>query len=282
MSKTYSTVDRLANKARAAGQGVGDGSVILTLIVLLSGVLSAIFFWQNAGAVFSGIWSPLALILALAVGLLFNEGAYFGWKRLRSSKRDLTTNQLWATKYGIVFAIAGSIFGTFALLTLNFSQVPAELALYRDWFAYTALVVPGMVQVSLTAYYAVNEQHVVENYETAKLAALGFDAYIRNEQARIQAIIDGMSAALDKQLEGYGQNVGADEAARLLAGGSQELLNIGRPPKIAPPGGATPPANENRVPRLDTIRQRLLDRQAAQAGEEQPANGANFTGGGSL
>lgn len=223
----YSTVDRLSDRARASFGSVTDGSGILTLIVLLSGVLSAIFFWQNAGAVFANVWAPAALALALAVGLLPNEGAFFGWKRIRAAKHDMTDKQLKATSYGITAAVAGSIFGTFALFVISFPYVPAEIVAYREWLAFVALGLPIMVQVGLTAWYAVNERATVENFEYAKLAAMGFDAFIKSEQARMQSIIEGQARALDRRLTSYGREVGEEEAERLLNGGARELLNMG-------------------------------------------------------
>lgn len=263
----YSTVDRLADRARASFGGITDGSGILTLIVLLSGVLSALFFWQNAGAVFANVWAPAALALALAVGLLPNEGAFFGWKRIRAAKHDMTAKQLKATNAGIVAAVAGSIFGTFALFVISFPYVPAEIVAYREWLAFIALGVPIMVQVGLTAWYAVNERRTVENFEYAKLSAMGFDAFIKSEQARMQSIIDGQAKALDRRLESYGREVGEEEADRLLTGGARELLNMG--------GRGEEPARE-RARRLASDPEQFSLVDWAESGHTN-GNGANFT-----
>jgi hypothetical protein len=73
----------------------------------------------------------------------------------------------------------------------------------------------------------VNERATVENFEYAKLAAMGFDAFIKSEQARMQSIIEGQARALDRRLTSYGREVGEEEAERLLNGGARELLNMG-------------------------------------------------------
>lgn len=225
----YSTLDRLSDRAKASfSDGGGSGAAILTGIVLLSGILSALFFWQNASAVFRNVWPPLAIILALAVGLLPNEGAFFGWRKIRETKHDMTQKQLDVTTTGIVAAVAGSIFGTFALFVISFPYVPAEILAYKDWLAFIALGLPIMVQVALAAKFSTNERATVENFEYAKLSAMGFNNFIKAEQARMQAIVDGQARALSELLESYGAVVGSRQADNLLRDGSQELLNMGR------------------------------------------------------
>ena len=227
-NKTYSTTERLSSQARGRLANV-SGAGILSGVVFLSGVLSAIFFWQNSQLVFANVWPPAALALGLVVGLLPSEGAFFGWKMVRASKVDMTHQQLQATAAGLTASVITSIFSTFALFVASFQSVPAEIRAYSDWFVFLALSLPVIIQVTIYSRFAVNERSVVENFERSKLQALGFDAYIRQEQARIQAIINGMDQALDKQLEGYGQRIGEQEAGAMLQDGGQQLLNMGQP-----------------------------------------------------
>ena len=227
-NKTYSTTERLSSQARGRLANV-SGAGILSGVVFLSGVLSAIFFWQNSTLVFANVWPPAALALGLVVGLLPSEGAFFGWKMVRASKVDMTHQQLQATAAGLTASVITSIFSTFALFVASFQSVPAEIRAYSDWFVFLALSLPVIIQVTIYSRFAVNERSVVENFERSKLQALGFDAYIRQEQARIQAIINVMDQALDKQLEGYGQRIGEQEAGAMLQDGGQQLLNMGQP-----------------------------------------------------
>lgn len=236
-NKTYSTTERLSSQARGRLANV-SGAGILSGVVFLSGVLSAIFFWQNSTLVFANVWPPAALALGLVVGLLPSEGAFFGWKMVRASKVDMTHQQLQATAAGLTASVITSIFSTFALFVASFQSVPAEIRAYSDWFVFLALSLPVIIQVTIYSRFAVNERSVVENFERSKLQALGFDAYIRQEQARIQAIINGMDRALDKQLESYGQRIGEQEAGAMLQDGSQALLNMGQHPH--PTGTAVP------------------------------------------
>lgn len=225
----YSRVDALNDKA-SARFSVGSGDAVLTGIIILSGVLSAIFFWQQSRAVFGGVWPPLALLLGLAVGLLPAEGAFFGWRRIRATKRDMTQRQMTATTCGIVASVAFSVFSTFALFVVSFDQVPADVRALGTWFVFVALSVPIICQVCIYAYYTVNERAVVQNYEQAHTSALTFDGWTRAERARVMAILDGVDRELDAQLEGYGTEQGSMEALRMLAESRSDVL---RPPSAA-------------------------------------------------
>lgn len=226
-NKTYSTTERLSSQARGRLANVSGGG-ILSGVVFLSGVLSALFFWQNSQLVFTNVWPPAALALGLVVGLLPSEGAFFGWKAVRASKTDMTSSQVKATKWGLVTAVITSAFSTFALFVASFPSVPAEIRAYSDWFVFLALSLPVILQTAIYANFAVNERGVVENQKRAELSALGFDSWIRAEQARMQSIINGIDAALDKQLEAYGEKIGAQEAGQMLEGGGQQLLEMGQ------------------------------------------------------
>lgn len=229
MSEIYSTVEQLSSKARAAfaGGDGGSGNNILTSIILLSAMLSAIFFWSFSKSVFVNVYPPAALALGLIVGLLPAEGAFFGWRRIRESKADLTSQQLRATTAGLIAAVVCSVFSTIALFVATVPFVPADVAQYSDWLVFLALAIPTPLQVVIIARYAINERGTVENHERAKLAAMGFDAWIMAEQARMQAIIDGINLALDERLRTYGEEVGSQQAQNILNEGRQALLDMG-------------------------------------------------------
>lgn len=229
-NKTYSTTDRLSSKARAGAGESGSGGSLLNGIVILSGVLSAIFFWSFSQNVFVNVYPPAALLLGLIVGLMPAEGAFFGWKRVRATKTNLTSSQLTATKWGLIAAVVCSIFSTIALFVATVPFVPADIAAYADWLVFLSLAIPTPLQVSIIAYYSINERATVENHERAKLQALGFDAWVKAEAARMQSIIDGINIALDKQLESYGQKIGEQEAGQMLNDGGQQLLQMGQQP----------------------------------------------------
>lgn len=238
-NKTYSTTDRLSSKARSGAGEQGSGGALLDGIVILSAILSAIFFWTFSKNVFVNVYPPAALLLGLIVGLMPAEGAFFGWKRVRATKTNLTTKQLSATKWGLITAVACSVFSTIALFVATVPFVPADIAAYADWLVFLSLAIPTPLQVCIIAYYSINERATVENHERAKLQALGFDAWVKAEAARMQSIIDGINIALDKQLEGYGQKIGAQEAQQMLNDGGQQLLQMGQQP-TQPTGTAVP------------------------------------------
>lgn len=229
-NKTYSTVDRLSNKAKSGAAEGGSGGSLLNGIVILSGVLSAIFFWSFSQNVFVNVYPPAALLLGLIVGIMPAEGAFFGWRRVRATKSNLTSSQLTATRTGLIAAVGCSVFSTIALFVATVPFVPADILAYSDWLVFLSLAIPTPLQVIIIAYFSINERATVENHERAKLQALGFDAWVKAEAARMQSIIDGITVALDKQLEGYGRQIGEQEAAGMLSEGSQELLNMGQHP----------------------------------------------------
>lgn len=226
MNEIHSTVDELSSRAKTVFGGNGQGNTILTNIVLLSGVLSAIFFWTFSKNVFVNVYPPAALVLGLVVGILPTEGAFFGWRRVRASKSDLTSNQLKATTTGLIAAVACSVFSTIALFVATVPFVPADIAAYADWMIFLSLAIPTPLQVCIIAFYSVHERSTIENHERSKLSAMGFDGYIKAEQARMMAIIAGMNAALDSQLEAYGTRVGHEQAGSLLENGQRALLAV--------------------------------------------------------
>lgn len=210
------TVDNLARQAESRFGGGSDGMAILTGIVVLSGVLSAIFFWENSAQVFTRVWPPAAIALGLLVGLLPSEGAFFGWKRIRAAKADMTTKQMQMTAWGIGSAVFFSIFSTFALFVSSFSTVPDSIKQYAPWFTFIALAVPLLVQFALFAVFVVNEMSVIQNHERTKVGAMRFASLMRFERARVMATLLGMEAELNRQLTDYGAEVGTQNAEYFL------------------------------------------------------------------
>lgn len=236
--ETVSTIDRLWRDAtRAMSQTSGHN--ILTGVVILSGVLSALFFWRFSRELFVGVHPVIALVLGLVVGLLPAEGAFLGWKNVRATKTDMTAKQLIATQIGLVFAVACSVFGTFSLFVATVTFVPAEISAYSNWLVFIAIALPVIGQMMIIAWYEINERNVVENFLQAKLNAMGFDAFIRFETARKQAVIEASNRQLERMIEEYATVRGADEIERLLRG--QSAGNIGEHDTPAALPEATPP-----------------------------------------
>lgn len=224
-SSTYSRIEQLNNKAKRAFESGSSGSYWLTSVIILSGILSAIFFWHNSQLVFSDIQPPeMGLLLGLLVGLVPAEGAFFGWKHVRGTKVDLTKKQVKATTVGLFTAVACSVFSTFALFVASFEYVPESLQELDTWLVFLALSIPLVAQVIIYSVFAIGERTVEENKQHAELSAMGFDAWMKMEKARIQAIIDGAEAELDNQLESYGATQGRSEASRILGQSAAQLI----------------------------------------------------------
>lgn len=231
------TVDNLARQADGRFGGGTGGMTILTMIVILSGVLSAIFFWENSTQVFVRVMPPVALVLGLAVGLLPSEGAFFGWKKVRESKHDMTKAQMSMTAWGIGVAVFSSIFSTFALFVSNFPDVPETIRQYSGWFTFLALSAPLLIQFALFATFVVNEMSVQQNYKRAKVGAMRFDSLMRFEQARVMAALLGMEAELNRQLMDYGSQVGTDNAQSFLGNRPRTMTDM--PDYQLPPRAAS-------------------------------------------
>lgn len=275
----YTTTDRLSDKAAATFSGGGGGDLMLSLIMIMSGILSAIYFWKNAGLMFSGVPDYISLPLALACGFLPNEYAFFAWRWSRTEKQNMTAVQVFMTGIGASLGTAGSLLGTVALFITSLQIVPAELVEIRTWLAFLALSFPMLAQVVCIAIYNLAERRTVQNHERSKLAAMGFDAWTKFEQARIQSIIDGMGSALDQQLGGYGSRAGRGEAGKFLDDKGRELLDMGQPKRDSAVasqdqerlGFQNKPANQLTVMELNELLNARLEE------ENSPAN---FTLGG--
>ncbi len=246
----YSLVDQLSDEAESRFPTVNMGGRTLDVIMMLSGILSAVYFWQNALVMFVGLPEFVATMLALICGFAPNEGAFFAWKSIRTEKQNMTGIQIGMTAAGAGFAVAGSLLGTMSLFVTSLRIVPADLVEMRTWLAFIALAFPMVTQVIIIAIYAITERQTIENEKRAKLNAMGFDAFMKQKTAQIAAIIRGTEQKLATQLDGYGQRQGAIHASDFLDVRGAELLGMGEPlrdPDVkrqpAPrPGGAGEPA----------------------------------------
>lgn len=230
-NETYSIIDQLSNKAKAMFGNDNGTPSMLNFVIVLSAVLSALFFWQFSRTVFAGVWQPAALALGLIVGLAPSEGAYTGWRKTRKNKQDLTAAQLHATRLGLITSVITSMFSTFALFVATVPFVPADIQQYSEWFVFLALSVPVIAQFGIIAYYELNERETVENFENAKLDAMGFDAFVKFERARKMAIVEAAAKHLENQIAAYADIRGADEIQNLLTGNGSK--SIGQQPVMA-------------------------------------------------
>lgn len=266
--ETISTIDRLWGDATRA-MAHTSGQNILTSVVVLSGLLSALFFWRFSQELFVGVHPTLALTLGLIVGLLPAEGAFLGWKSIRATKTDMTASQLIATQIGLVFAVACSVFGTFSLFVATVPFVPVEISQYANWLVFIAIALPVIGQMMIIAWYEINERGVVENFLQAKLNAMGFDAFMKFETARKQAVIEASNRQLEQMIEEYASIRGVSEVERLLRGDSAKNIGDHQPQQNAlPEPPPEPPPSNAQEPQLS--------RPAYSNGVTHGANGSNF------
>jgi hypothetical protein len=217
-------VNRLNKDVSRRFQSSTVGTGILTSIIVISGFLSAIFFWRHSAAVFTGLPSALATALGLAIGLIPSEGAFFGWKRIRASKVDMTGAQLRASSWGLWFAVGFAVANVIAIFITSFSAIPEAIRELAVWITFFALMLPIPTQFILFAYYVINEQAVVENHSQAELSALKHSAFIKGERARIGAVLEGMETELNQALLTYGSETGRAQAQRVLTDSDQNIV----------------------------------------------------------
>jgi len=224
MADSNSTIDKLAASSRKRFQSATAGVGILTLVIVLSAILSAVFFWRHSATVFAGLPVMLATGLGLAIGLIPSEGAFFGWKRIRATKADMTKSQLRASEVGLWAAVGFAVANVMAIFISSFGGIPVAVQQVSGWIVFFALMLPIPTQFILYAWFVISEQSVVENHNTAKLNALAHAAYIKTEEARMEAVIQGAEAALNSQLASYGAAVGGENATRALTEGRRDII----------------------------------------------------------
>lgn len=224
MQESNSTIDKLAASSRKRFQSATAGVGILTLVIVLSAILSAVFFWRHSATVFAGLPVMLATGLGLAIGLIPSEGAFFGWKRIRATKADMTKSQLRASEVGLWAAVGFAVANVMAIFISSFGGIPVAVQQVSGWIVFFALMLPIPTQFILYAWFVISEQSVVENHNTAKLNALAHAAYIKTEEARMEAVIQGAEAALNSQLASYGAAVGGENATRALTEGRRDII----------------------------------------------------------
>ena len=66
MTDSTNTIDKLATASRKRFQSATAGVGILTTVIVLSAILSAVFFWRHSATVFTGLPVVMATGLALA------------------------------------------------------------------------------------------------------------------------------------------------------------------------------------------------------------------------
>ena len=225
MTDSTNTIDKLATASRKRFQSATAGVGILTTVIVLSAILSAVFFWRHSATVFSGLPVVMATALGLAIGLIPSEGAFFGWKRIRATKQDMTKSQLRASEVGLWAAVGFAVTNVIAIFISSFSGIPAAIQQLSGWIVFFALMLPIPTQFILYAWFVISEQSVVENHNAAKLNALAHAAFIKTEEARMEAVIQGAEAQLAAMLGDYGATVGRAQADSALRDGKQDVLS---------------------------------------------------------
>lgn len=234
MNEPNSTISNLRKSANARFDSTTAGTGILTSIIGLSAILSAVFFWRHSSTVFAGMPVILATVLGLAIGLIPSEGAFFGWKRIRATKKDMTAAQIKASAVGLWAAVAFAVANVIAIFVSSFPEIPLQVQALTSWIVFLALMLPIPTQFILFAQFVVNEQTVVENRLAARLSALAHAAYIHGEEARMEAAIQGMERELESSLPAYGATVGAENANRALADGRRDIVGQFYGPRAVP------------------------------------------------
>lgn len=224
MNESKSRIDKLRQSANSRLESATAGVTVLTAIIILSGILSAVFFWRHSTAVFAGLPPLLATGLGLLIGLVPSEGAFFGWKRIRATKHSMTKKQLQASSWGLWAAVMFAVTNVIAIFITSFADLPMQVQELSSWIAFFALMLPIPVQFILYAQFVVNEQSVEENHLNARLSALMFSAYIAGEEARIGAMLEGMENELSESLPEYGARVGRENADRALQDGRRDIV----------------------------------------------------------
>lgn len=225
MTDSTNTIDKLATASRKRFQSATAGVGILTTVIVLSAILSAVFFWRHSATVFSGLPVVMATALGLAIGLIPSEGAFFGWKRIRATKQDMTKSQLRSSEVGLWTAVGFAVTNVIAIFISSFSGIPAAIQQLSGWIVFFALMLPIPTQFILYAWFVISEQSVVENHNAAKLNALAHAAFIKTEEARMEAVIQGAEAQLAAMLGDYGATVGRAQADSALRDGKQDVLS---------------------------------------------------------
>ena len=225
MNESTDNVEKLRKYANSRFDSSTAGVGVLTAIIVLSGILSAVFFWRHSATVFAGLPPLIATALGLLIGLVPSEGAFFGWKRIRATKTSMTGSQLKASTIGLWASVMFAVTNVVAIFVTSFADLPAQVQQLSGWIAFFALMLPIPVQFMLYAQFVVNEQSVKENHLNAKLEALMFNAYIKGEEARIGAMLLGMQKELNATLPEYGTAAGRENAERALRDGRRDMVS---------------------------------------------------------
>lgn len=201
---------------RGFGNDVPVGQRMLDGLVVLSALVSALFFLLYGRQVFKDLWDFLAVIMTLLCGLMPTEYAYIAWRNIRKQKQRMTQAQLTFSGMGIAFAVGFAVFSTIAMFVAGFPQVPETIRQYSGWFVFIALSLPLPIQFAMIAGFELFDRAVAENHSKAKAHAITFDALQRFNLARLGAALIGMRRQLSRELGGYGAETGGRGAAHLL------------------------------------------------------------------
>lgn len=221
-----SRADRYRANVDRFVEGGSRGTIVMVSIFVLSGILSAVFFWRHSQGVFAGTPWIFATILGLLVGLVPSEFAFFGWKDIQKKRAEtLTAAQIKAASWGMWLGVAFSVMNITGLFLTSFPGVPDAMMQVAPWIAFLALALPIPVQLVLFAWYSTNEQSVIEARQQGQLNAARYAAALKAEKARIGATLEGMDAELEQLLDGYGQETGRENAQTALGSGDRNIMD---------------------------------------------------------
>lgn len=223
-NSTNSKADNYRKAVQRRMDGGVGGTGIMIAIIVLSAILSAIFFWKHSQAVFAGLPSIAAVTLGLLVGLVPSEGAFFGWKKIRQTKEDMTKWQLKTSAAGLWSGVLFAVMNVVSLFVTSFPEIPLAVQEVAPWLALIALLLPIPTQFLLYAAFVTNEQSVIESAQRARLNAATHSAAVLAEEARIGAVLEGMDAELNESLDEYGATTGRENAQTALRSGVRDMV----------------------------------------------------------
>ena len=235
------TIAKMAKRTVDRASGINGGTIVFTAIILVSALLSAIFFWRHSAQVFAGLPVLLATAFGLIIGLLPSEGAFFGWKNIRKANEGrMTSQQMKASKVGLWSGVAFAVMNIVAVFVTSFPEVPAAIRDLAGWMVFIALLLPIPTQFIAYSVFVMGDPDVQDGYRRSVLYAAQQHAIHTAELAKLGAVIDAAEQELKARLPHYSAGAATEEVARLLEGRSTVYLTpTTQPVNTQPPDAAT-------------------------------------------
>jgi len=190
------------------------------LLVLLSALTSAAFFYRFAGSAFSFLVGDLSPWLAAAVGVLCFEAASLVWAWLRANDAD-TGGQLAVSNIAAWATMGGGL-----IVTVIYFALTSDLLVTRiDATAETVLsLIGGLLIIAGIAgnfaaghIYRINASSHVASGNRAELRAMQSGARFQADKETTLAELQRTLEAIRQDLPQHSQSQGAANARRYIA-----------------------------------------------------------------